>query len=173
MFYKTILSILADFSNAVVLMVLARPPIPILPVPLQVFGVYQWQLVTFVSHKFLFCFVFFMQGPSFFLSFRFLLFLLSSPPGQQSPFVGRFLFVFLYYYSAWSSDRDYVICLSLKISENFNYFILQDRFFCIHIPIFRRFKFKFLAQFAMDNLSYPVVCNLKTVVHVCLRLWCK
>ena len=38
--------------------------------------------------------------------------------------------------------------------------ILQDRFWVVYIPFVRMIKFKFLAQFPVDDLAHPVLSSL-------------
>ena len=67
---------------------------------------------------------------------------------------------FLNYPKIWSSGRDHMICLYVKIPEKFVGLILQDRFWFVHVPFVRMDKSKFLAQFQVDHLSHPVVSSL-------------
>ncbi len=62
-----------------------------------------------------------------------------------------------YVYNVWSSGRDLVIRLYLKISEVFVRLTLQDRFWIVHILFVRMVKIKFFAQFSVDNLANPVL----------------
>ena len=64
---------------------------------------------------------------------------------------------FVDYYEVWSSGRDYMIRLYLKIPENFVRLILQDRFCVFHIPFVCMFKFKLLAQFSQYHLPPTVM----------------
>ena len=112
--------------------------------------------ITFMFHSLFIFFFFFcipLQFPSTYLSFRFLSVLLWGQPRQQSPQFGRFLFFFVDYYKVWSSVRDLVIRLYLKIPENFMSLILQDRCWVVYIP------FQFLAQFPVDDFAYPILSS--------------
>ena len=112
-------------------------------------------IVTFMFHSF---FKSLAKGPVL-PSFRFLSILLCGKPGQQSSQFGMFSF-FVDYYEVWSSGRDKVIFLYLKIPEEFVCLIFQDGFWIVHIQFIRVIKFKFLAQFPVDYLAHPVVSNL-------------
>ena len=67
---------------------------------------------------------------------------------------------FVDYYKVWSSGWDLVICLYIKIPEEFVSFILQDGFWVVHMPFVHIVKFKFLAQFPVDCLAHPVISSL-------------
>ena len=58
-----------------------------------------------------------------------------------------YLFTFVYYYKVWSSSRGYVICLDVKIPEEFVCVILQDWWYVVHILSAHMVKFRILAQF--------------------------
>ena len=60
---------------------------------------------------------------------------------RKSPIYGRF--------------SGFCNLLYLKIPENFVSFILQDRFWFVHLPFGRIVKFRFLAQFQEDHLLPP------------------
>ena len=121
----------------------------------------------FVFFVLFFCFVFwggviflarsrYLSLLSFFVGFFFFSILLCGLPGQQSPQLSKFSFL-VDYHKVWSSGRDYVIRLYLKIPEQFVRIILQDRFWVVHRPFVSMVKFNFLAQLPVDHLSYPVV----------------
>ena len=57
---------------------------------------------------------------------------------------------FIDYYKVWSSCRDLVIRLYVKIPEEFVYVIFQDRFWVVYILYVRTVKLQFLA-----NYYYP------------------
>ncbi len=61
-----------------------------------------------------------------FHSFHILSVLFCGQPGQQSPQFGKFSIFVVDYDNVWSSGRDYVIRLYLKIPENFERLIFQD-----------------------------------------------
>ena len=67
--------------------------------------------------------------------------------------------VFVDYYKVWSSCRDYVICLYVKVPEEFVCFILHDRFWFVHIPFVGIVKLQCFAQFPVDHLTHPVVLS--------------
>ena len=52
-----------------------------------------------------------------------------------------------------------MIRLYVKIPDEFVCVILQDRRLVVHIPFVRIVKFKFLAQFLVDNLIHPVMSS--------------
>ena len=56
------------------------------------------------------------------------------------------------HYKIWSSGRDLVISLYLKITE--------DRFWVLHSPFVHMVKLQLLAQFPVDHLAHPVVPSL-------------
>ena len=85
---------------------------------------------------------------------RYLSFFHCDPPGQQSRQFLKFSF-FVGYYKIWSSGRDLVIRLYLKILEEFERLILLDRCWVVHIPFVRIVKLQTLAQFPVDHLSHP------------------
>ena len=80
------------------------------------------------------CFIAFevlWQGLSTSISFHFLCLLLCDLLGRQSPLVGRFYVFSSFFFCSfklflglvvWLFGRDYVICLHLKITENFMHF---------------------------------------------------
>ena len=86
------------------------------------------------------------QGPSIFLSFRFLRFLPCGPPEWQSPLVGKFGFFFSFFvkdYLVWSSDR---IRWSLRIAKSQRFlcvsFSKTDSGFCkYHLAVWSNFSF--------------------------------
>ena len=67
---------------------------------------------------------------------------------------------FVDYYKIWLSGPDLVICLYLKIPEEFVHLIVLDRFWVVHIPCVRIIKLQFLAQFPVDHLAHPVLPSL-------------
>ena len=76
------------------------------------------------------------------------------------------VFLFVDYYKVWSSDRDYMIRLYVKIPEECVRLFLQDRFKVLHIPFVRMVKFQFLEQFPVDHLSHPVVPSLMLICYI-------
>ena len=101
----------------------------------------------------------FKQGLHIYLSFRFLLIWLSNLPGQQSLLFSRFSFFcwLSLVLVVWSKLGDPFESQNL---EKFVCIILQERFWVVHIPLFRMVKFKFLAQFPTCHLLPPVVSSL-------------
>ena len=55
--------------------------------------------------------------------------------------------------------------LYFKIPKNFVRLILQDGFWVVHMPLVRKVKFKLLAQFSVDHLSYPAGSSLIHFLH--------
>ena len=139
---RTLLSILADLSNAVVWMVstlisMSSSPctnpsvtVPRAPITLS-------------------CSIFFkipQQDRGTYPSFHFLTIILCGQSGQQSAQFYEFsFFVAVDYYKVWSSGRDYVIRLYLTIPEEFVCLIFQNRFWVVHISFVRIDNFQFLA----------------------------
>ena len=86
------------------------------------------------------------------------------------------------YYKIWSSGRDYMIRLYHKLLLVSLRFILQERFWVVHIPFVYMVKFKFLAHFPVDPLSHPVLSSLTLLLlsfgsfsHQCYLMvfhWC-
>ena len=78
--------------------------------------------------------------------------------------ISYFFFFFFFfcvdYYKVWSSDRDLVIRLYLKIPLEFVCLTLQDRCWVVHIPYVRKVKFQFLAQFSVDHFAHSIWTNL-------------
>ena len=62
-------------------------------------------------------------------------------------FASCLLFFVFEYYKVWSSGRDLVIHLFVKIPEEFGCVILRDRCGAMHIPFVRTIKCQLLAQF--------------------------
>ena len=61
------------------------------------------------------------------------------------------------YDKVWSSGQDQVICLYVKVPEEFVCAFLQDRCWVVHLPFIRLVKFEFLLHLPVDQLSHPVV----------------
>ena len=138
---RTLLSILADLNNAVVWMVSL---VLLFPQSLyQSFGDctkctnYNWYHRHFHVPLFFFNSLWWSKYLSFFLfSFNFTLW---GQPGQQSSQFGKFSFL-VHYYKVWSSGRDEVIRLYLKIPVELEGLILQDWFWVVHIPFVHIFN---------------------------------
>ena len=163
---RTILSILGDINNAVVWTVSTSPVIskssspctnPLVTIsraPITI-GI----TITFMFHSF-------FQFPSkieiftLLFTFNFTLWSVGNTKVQNSASS-----LFVDYYKIWSSGRDLVIRLYLKIPEEFVCLILQDRFWVVSIRFVRVVKLQFLAQFPVDHLAHPVVSSL--IHHLC------
>ena len=162
---RTLFSILADLNNAVVWMISTRPFIskssspfinPSVSVPRA--PVIIGKNVTFMFHCFFSSF--------FSLSFDFTLW----SARTARPTIFKFAF-FVDYYKFRSSGRDWVIRLYDKFPEKFVRVILQDWCWVVHIPFVRVVKLKFLAQFAVDPFTHPIVSSLSVLIY-CIRLLC-
>ena len=119
---RALLSILPDLNNAVVWMVSTRPliskfsssfinPSMIIPRETIAIGIN----VTFMFHSFSIS----KQGRGTYPSFHFLSILLCGQSGRQYPQFCKFSFFFVNCYQVWSSGRDKVIRLYLKIPLEF------------------------------------------------------
>ena len=92
--------------------------------------------LSFVLFCFLFCFFSSLTRSRYLsLSLRFLLILLCGLPEQESLLFGRFSF-FINYHNAWSSDWDHETRFYLKISENLECLLFQDRFLVVLYHLF-------------------------------------
>ena len=60
----------------------------------------------------------------------------------------------------WSSGRNEVICLYLRIPVNFVHLILPDGFWVVHILFVPVVKFQLIAQFPVSYLLHAVVFSL-------------
>ena len=119
---RTLLSILADLNNAVVWMISAHPLFFKFPSKFQVF-ISLFAFLPFYSV--------FSQSGKVHYSTRSLFFF--------------FFFFFVDYHFVWSSGRDWMIRLYLKIPENFVRLIFKDGFWVLHMPFVCVVKFRFLA----------------------------
>ena len=116
---RTLPCILANLNNAVVWMVSTSPvisksssPCTNLLVTVPRAQITIGIIVTFIAFSVP------KQGPGTYSSFHILSILLCGPPGQQSTqFCKFYFFVDVDYYKIWSSGRDLVIRLYLKIPE--------------------------------------------------------
>ena len=153
---RTLLSILDDFSYAVVWMVSARPlihnsssslskPLGTVPSAPLTFGI----TVTFMFQSFFRSLA--VSKNLFLFSFSLISTLWSA--GMQG-------FVLVNYHQIWSSVWNLEFCLHLKIPENFLRLILQDGFWFVYIPFGSMVKFLFIAQFPVNHLLHPVVSSL-------------
>ena len=151
-FSRTLLSILADHNNAVVL--ISNSSFPFLsilwwPYQAQRFHLVSLLLSYFISYQFPSNVLVLL---SFSPSFNFILWSAGTPKFKiWQVFFLFFFFFFVDNHSVWSSGRDYVIRLYIKITENSVRFVLLDEFWFRHIPFVHTFKFEFLAQFQKDH----------------------
>ena len=158
-----LLRILADLNNEVVWMVSTRPLIskssglfinPLVTAPRApiIIGID----VTFMFHIFFNSLV-----RSRYLSFFSVSsILLGGQTGQQIHNFATSLSFLFDRYKVWSSSRDLVIRLYLKITEKFVHLILQEIFWVVHVPFFYMVKLQFLTQFRVDHLAHLVVSSL-------------
>ena len=82
---------------------------------------------------------------------------------SKSPQVSRTILRFLLlvdYFKVWSSGRDLVIRLDIKILLEFMCLIFQERCWVVHIPFVCMVEFKFLAHLSVDHLAHPLMSNL-------------
>ena len=161
---RTLLSILADLNYAVVWMVSTRPLIskssipfinpsvnvPRAPVTISI-------IVTFMFHSFYNSLARSMYLSLFSHSFSFTLW----STGTTKSTILQVLFFFVDYYKLWSSGRDLVIRLYLKIPEESVRPILYDRFWVVHIPFVHIVKIQLLALF----LTHSVVPSF--IIFLC------
>ena len=80
----------------------------------------------------------------FWLSFHFSF---SSQLGWQRSLISRFSYFVVNHPLGWVRGRDLVICLILKIPENFVRLLLQDGFWFVHIRFGSIIEFQFLQVF--------------------------
>ena len=107
-------------------------------------------------------------------SFCFLSFLFCGQLRQQNSQLCKVSSFFVDYFKVWSSDRDQVIYLNFKISENFVSLILLDKFWVVYILFVCTVKSKFLTQFPRDHLVHPVMYSFMIFVLLicCIHLLC-
>ena len=139
------------------------------PVPVSILlWLYQEHRLQFVSPS-LSCFTVFWipeQGPSTYLSFRFIAILFCGQPGRQSPQFGKISlspFFFFFFCLLW---------LGLVVRPRLgDLFVYQNprgvcashfpgRFWVVHILFVRMVKFQYIAQFPVDHLAHPVMSSL-------------
>ena len=168
---RTLLNILAVFNNAVIWMVSTRPPtskssrpfnnllvtVPKAPIAIDT-------IVTLMFHSFFFNSLT-KSRYLFFFSHSFSSILWSAGTVKSTILLVLFFFFFFDYYKVWSSVRDQVIRVYIKVPSEFMCVIFQDRCWVVHIPFVLMFKFKFLAHFPQDHHAYPVVSSL--VLFLC------
>ena len=142
---ETLLCILDDFNNAVIWMASARPPISNSSQLLtKILGIVLSALITIgITVTFIFHFFFFssLVRSKYFSLFTFC-FIFNLWPTETAKFKIRkvllFSFFFLHFFFffvffvinhlPWSSNRDLVIVLYLKIPENFVRLTFQERY---------------------------------------------
>ena len=162
---RTLLSILADFNNAVVWMVSTRPLISksscpctrplvtVLRAPITIDTT-----ITFILHSFSNSLTSSRYSSVFFSFFQFYsVFRWDSKVHNSAWSIFVVVVVVVDNYKVWWSGQDKVIHLYLKIPEKFMRLILQDGFLVVHIPFICMVEFKPLAQFPVDHLVHLVV----------------
>ena len=159
---RTLLSILAYLSNAVLWMLSApfisnsSSPFINLLVTIPRAPIIIGITVTFIIHIF---FRYLVRLKYLFFFSLYYNFTLYSAVSAKSTIM-QVLFL-VDYFKVWSSGRDWAILLYLKIPEEFVHLILQDRCWVVHIPFVRMVKLQFLAQFLIDHLVPSVMSRLK------------
>ena len=161
---RTFLSILGILNYGIVWMVFTHPlssmfsspfnnPVVTVPKTPITVGI----IVTFMFESFSIP----KQGSGTYYSFHFLSnFILWSARTAKSTILQIVSFFFLDYCKVWSSDRDYVISLYVKIPWEFICLIPQGRCWVVHIPLVRMIKFKFHTQLPLYHLAYLDVSSL-------------
>ena len=92
-------------------------------------------------------------------------FTLSSAETAKSTIL-QVLSVFVDYYKVWSSGRDLVIRLYLKVPEEFIPSFIQDRFWVVHIPFVRVVKLQLFVQVTLSTQSSRVLYSFcANVLH--------
>ena len=71
-----------------------------------------------------------------------------------------FFFFFVDYYKVWSSGRDYVIRLYVKLPKSLCVSYSWTICRVVHIPFVRKLKFKFLTHLPLDHFAHPVMSSL-------------
>ena len=113
-------------------------------------------IVTFMFHSFFNSLARSRYLSLFSHSFSFVLW--SAETGKST--ILQIFSFFVDYYKVWSSDRELVIRLYIKVPQEFVHIIFLDRCWVVHIPFVGMVKFKFLAHFPVDHLAHPVVSSL-------------
>ena len=154
---RTLLSILDNHNNALVWSVstcyLISKSSSSFTYPLGI--VLSAPITVGITFKFLLFFFSSLARFRFLSLFHFLLILLWSVRTEKST-IWHVLFFLL---TIIRSNRDWMICLYLKIPENFVHLILQDGFWVVFILLVHRVKFQFFAQFPVDHVPHPVVSS--------------
>ena len=155
---RTLLTILAVLNNTVVWTVSTLPvtsksscPCTNPLVTVQIAPITIGIIVTFMFHSFFNSLARSRYLSLFSHSFNFTLW----PAGTAKFTILQVLYFFVYYYKVWSSGRDKAIRLYVKIPEEFECVILQDRFWVVLIRFIRMVKLQFLLQFPVDYLVPP------------------
>ena len=162
---RTLLSILVVLNNAVVWMVSTRPPTtkssssfnnPLVTIPKATITI--GIIVKFMFHRF-------FQFPSkveefIFHLLYFLFYCVVSWDSKVDNFPSFPFFVVVDYNKVWSSGREYVIRLHVKVPLEIVCVILLDRHFVVYIPFVHVVKSKFPAHLLVDHLAHPVVSSL-------------
>ena len=76
--------------------------------------------------------------------------------------------LFVDYYKVWSSGRDQVIRLYVKVPQEFTCVIFSDRFWVVHIPFVRLVKLNFLhssQQITLPRQSCLVLYSFESFSH--------
>ena len=160
---RILLSILAVPNNVVVWIVSTRPliskssspfnnPLVTVPIALIVIGI----IVTFMFHIFFF-FVFQFPSKVEVLVLLFILFWFYSIVSRSSKvnnFASSLFFFFVNYYKVWSSGRDWVICLFVKVPLEFMCVII----IIITIIIDLKFQSFYLTFSICHNYIVRTIC---------------
>ena len=163
---RTLLSIQADLNNVVVWIVSScllisksyssfiNPSVTVPRAPITI-GI----IITFMFHSFFNYLARSIYLSFFLLSFNFTLW--SAGPTRSTIVQVLFFFV-VDFYKVWSSGRDYVICLHLKIPEELEHLTLQNRFWVVHEPFVSMVNF-FILEI--------IIITLSRVFHTSIKRW--
>ena len=108
-------------------------------------------IVTLMFHSF-----FFFSGKDLYLSIFLLFYFHSVVLCNGKIYLTISCLLFVKCHLVYSSRRDWVVRLYLKIPENFMYLILSGGLWFVHIS-FGMVKFQSLAQFRVGHMSYSIV----------------
>ena len=158
--FRTLLSILANLNNAVVLMVFICP-FGIIPIAPIIFGI----TVTFMFHSFFSSLARSRYSSVFSLSFNFTLWSAGTAKSaiwQVLCFcwLSLSLVVWPIFSDLFLSQNPRELWASHSPGQRL---ILQ----VVHRPLVLIVKFKFLAQFSVDHFPHPVVSNLRLFCIFC------